>query len=99
MTILVAQKRWQKTKALATERTTHELTDEESANVKAPLRFLRAKHGGEKKLGPLLRVSPQIVGKHCARGRPGAMLAIRCARLAGVSVEDAPIADVPRNRG
>jgi hypothetical protein len=89
MTILVAPKRWQKTRALATERTSAELTAEESANVKAALRFLRTRHGGEKKLAALLRVSPQMVAKNCgAKRRPRAMLAIRVARLAGVSVED-----------
>jgi hypothetical protein len=60
-----------------------DLTAKEVANVRAALRFLRARCGGVKPLAKALRFSAPTL-------RVGASptLAFRVARLAGVSVDD-----------
>jgi hypothetical protein len=89
MTILVAPKRWQKTKALAAERTAPELTAEEQRNARAALVFLRKRLGGWRKLAAALRCNFTTVRGAGTQGRPlTAGLALRAARTAGVSVED-----------
>lgn len=66
-----------------------ELTAEESAHLKAAIRFLRIRSGGFGPLASLLKVKPDTLRNLASgRGRPGAALALRAARAAGVTVED-----------
>ncbi len=62
MTILVAPRRWQKTKALAaTSDLAPDLTTEEQANLQGAVRFLGKRHGGLRKLALALRVNRTLV--------------------------------------
>ena len=65
-----------------------ELEPGEVAAVKKAILFLAVRHGTQAKLAAALRVKPSLLARATSkRGKPGAALAIRCARLAGVSVE------------
>lgn len=89
MTILVAPKRWQRTKALASIDRSPDLTVEEMANLRAALHFLRKRLSGARKLALALRVNESLVDRALLpRSKPSVGLALRAARLAGVSVED-----------
>lgn len=88
MAILAGPKTWRR--EVVQSGRTPDLTADESANVRAALRFLVVRHGGASKLAVALGVGLASLKKHvAARGRPGAAVAIRVARLAGVAVEDA----------
>jgi len=54
----------------------------------AALRFLRTRLGGGAKLGAAIKLGRKTVDKVSLGRRPGAGLAIRAARLAGVPIED-----------
>ena len=61
---------------------------EERCKVRKALRFMRTRLGGSAELAAALRVKPELVGKCCGASRaPSAGLAIRLARVAGVTVE------------
>jgi hypothetical protein len=66
-----------------------DLTKEEQANVRAALRFLKARCGTWKNAGKALRVHGNnlttIAG---GRREAGAVLAVRIAKLASVGVDD-----------
>jgi hypothetical protein len=88
MTVLVKREVWRRPKLLAPGRTP-ELTDEERENVRTALRFLRVRHGSSRKLAAALGVNFTMLKRTAGPGgRPGAALALRAARLAGISVED-----------
>ena len=59
------------------------MTPEEQTNVRAALRFLRARFGGWLVLARTLGVSKSTA----KRPNPGPVLAFRVARLAGVGVD------------
>jgi hypothetical protein len=66
-----------------------ELTAEEQANVRAALRVLALRVGGQPKLAKALGVSVHRLGWSMKKnGKPGAALALYAARLAAVPVED-----------
>jgi hypothetical protein len=71
-------------------RRSHDLTPEEQTNVRAALRFLRTRLGSTSKLAAALRANIGTLRAVCLpHGRaPSAAVAIRAARVAGVSVED-----------
>jgi hypothetical protein len=88
MTILTKRSEWRLARAPQETRRSSDLTPEEYANVRTALRFLRTRLGGGAKLAQTLKAGRKTIEKACgARGRPGAALAIRVARAAGVSVE------------
>ncbi len=60
-----------------------QMTPEEQTNVRAALRFLRARFGGWLALARTLGVSRSTA----KRADPGPVLAFRVARLAGVGVD------------
>lgn len=63
-----------------------DLTADEQKNVRAALRFLRARCGGWKPVAKVLRTHPLSLS---LRDRPiSASLAFRVARLAGIGVDD-----------
>lgn len=64
-----------------------DLTAKEQANVRAALRFLRAKCGGWLQVAHAIRMAPPTL-HHALRSRPvSASVALRVARLAQVSVD------------
>jgi hypothetical protein len=76
-----------------------DLTPEEAVNVRTALRFLRTRLGGSVKLAAELKTTYATVTRMCARGGvPSAGLAIRAARLAGVSAESVLLGEFPGNR-
>jgi hypothetical protein len=90
MTILTMRESWRKPRSAGETRRSADLSPEEHANVRKALRFLVARLGGRAKVAASLKVSVQALDGACysARKRPSAALAIRTARVAGVSVED-----------
>lgn len=86
MTILRERTVW---RLMAKRTRVDTLAPEEQANVRAALRFLRIKHGGSRKLAPLLGVLPRAVKNYASPKRAVvAGLAVRLAKLAGVPAED-----------
>jgi len=72
-------------------RRSYDLSPKEQAHVRAALRFMRKRLGSAEKLAAALQMGLQIVSKACVvneHTKPNAGMAIRVARLAGVSVED-----------
>lgn len=65
-----------------------DLTAEEQANVRAALRFLRARHGGWEPLAKALRTPSTRILPMQNRRPVAAGIAVRLARLAGVTVDD-----------
>lgn len=66
-----------------------ELTDEERANLRRALRFLRVRAGSGAKLAKALQFSRPVLARALGRKAHGtASLALKTARLAGASVED-----------
>ena len=66
-----------------------DLTPEEQANVRRALVVLRQRLGSAVALAAALKVNPHTLHWYRQRrGRPTAGVAVRTARLAGVSVED-----------
>lgn len=64
------------------------LTSQEQAHVRAALRFLHRRCGGWEALAKALQVN-RLTLAHAGNGSPpSANLAVRAARLAGVSVDD-----------
>jgi hypothetical protein len=89
MTVLTKREVWAKPRAQNETRRSDDLTPEETANVRRALRFLRTRVGVAAKLAVMLKVRQKLIDKACgARGRPSAAMAIRLARVAGVSVEE-----------
>src|SRR5580698_2463835 len=88
MTVLTTTKAWRRPPQARPD-ITPDLTDAERANLRAAVRFLAARLGGAAKLARTLQVSLSTVQRATgSRGRPGAGLAIRVARTAGVPLED-----------
>jgi hypothetical protein len=66
-----------------------DLTADEAANVRKAVMFLRKRFGTATQLADALGVTDRLVERICSvRGRPGAAVAIRAARLAGVGVDE-----------
>lgn len=67
-----------------------DLAPDEQRHVRTALRFLVARLGGRAKLASALRLAVSTVDDACysASRRPSSAMAIRAARVAGVSVED-----------
>ena len=90
MTVLATKKTWATSAHIVRVRPTlaSELAPEESAAVKRALLFLRARHGCLAKLAGALGVGRDGLARaFTKRGKVGALLALRAARLAGVPVE------------
>lgn len=90
MTVLSKREVWRKPtpRTLPPGQRSPDFTDEERANVRRALRFLRVRVGSGTKLSALLRVSITTLGRLLSsNGKPGASIAFKAARLAGVSVE------------
>jgi hypothetical protein len=87
MTVLTTTKTWRRPTALAKGRTP-DLTDQERASVRRALLFLRTQIGGTAKLAAALGL-PFATASHLlgSKGKPGAGVAIRVARLAKVPVD------------
>src|SRR5690349_16195334 len=65
------------------------LTSELRANVRRTMDILRTKHGDWKRVARVMGVSYQALMRALTgTGKPGAGVAVRAARLAGVTVED-----------
>jgi transcriptional regulator with XRE-family HTH domain len=65
------------------------LTPEQRANVRRTMDILRTKHGDWKRVARVMGVSSQALMRALSgTGKPGAGVAVRAARLAGVTVED-----------
>jgi hypothetical protein len=65
------------------------LSPDETANVRKAVEILRAKHGDLKRLARAMGVSYQALIRAMGDGsKPGAGVALRAAKLAGVPVED-----------
>jgi hypothetical protein len=65
-----------------------DLTTQEQAHVRAALRFLRAKCGGWRAVGKVLRVQRSTLGHALSKRTISASLAVRVARFVGVGVDD-----------
>lgn len=89
MTILTKRETWARPRPANETRRATDLTPAEVESVRLALRFLRTRLGGSAKLAAALKVRRALVDKFCgARGRPSAAIAIRAARVAGVTVEN-----------
>jgi len=89
MTILRGPKTWRRDCPANPTPRPSELTLEEQGHVKAALRVLMTRLGGQRQLAAALRVTfHALQWTMQRRGKPGAGMALRAARLAGVHVED-----------
>jgi hypothetical protein len=86
--ILATPQVWQKPRSEGAAGTKLSLTVQEQANVRAGLRWLRLRLGTHTELAKALRIKRKTSEEYIARRPPGAVIAIRAARLAGISVED-----------
>jgi hypothetical protein len=99
MAILVETKAWRRELKAHVRVNPDALSLDEGAAVRRALLFLRVRHGGAAKLAKVIGVGVKMVEKACAKGgRPSAGLALRAARLAGISVEAILTAEWPGNR-
>jgi hypothetical protein len=88
MAVLVAPKTWRREPKSPARLSPDRLSPEESANVRRALLFLRTRHGGGPKLAGALGVGLDALHRaYWPKGKPGAGLALRAARLAGEPVE------------
>ena len=89
MSVLIKREVWRKpTPPALPSGKTADLTDEERENVRRALRFLRVRAGSGKKLAAALRMSPcTLTRMMSAKGKPGASVAFKAARTAGVTFE------------
>jgi len=89
MSILTERKTWTKPRLATTARHPSDLTPEEQANVKLALRFLAKRFGTYRKLAEAMGAKRATVLLAASpRGVVSAGIALRVARVAGVSVED-----------
>ena len=89
MTVLSKRETWGKLRPQNETRRSSDLTPEEQKNVRAAIRFLRTRMGGNAKLAAALRANRASVDRGCLpNSRPSAGLALRVARVAGVPLED-----------
>jgi len=88
MSVLRYKIKWEKHVTEATPARRWNLSPAEQENVRRAIRTLRRQYG-EAKLPALLNANPNTV-KHATerRRKPSPLIAIRAARLAGVTVED-----------
>jgi hypothetical protein len=98
MAVLVAPKTWRREPKGARARLSPDrLSTEESANVRKALLFLRTRHGGTEKLADALGVRSKMLAAMLSKaGKPGAGLALRAARAAGVPPEMILLGTWPR---
>lgn len=95
MTVLTTSKTWRRPVASLPDRAP-DMTDEERANVRAAIRFLRARLGGSAPLAVALKVPRSEVHKACSRrGRTSVGMALRAARVAKVPLEDVLSGEFP----
>jgi hypothetical protein len=64
---------------------TPEMSDAERESVRAAVRFLRVRFGGDARLAKALGVKVATLRKAMSAGRPSAALALRVAIVAGVN--------------
>jgi hypothetical protein len=89
MAVLTEARSWRREPKARARLSPDRLTPEESANVRKALRFLRARHGGTEKLAEALGVGAKSLATMLSKkGKPGAGLALRAAKMAGVPAED-----------
>lgn len=88
MGILATTKTWRKPNIARARLASDRLSPEEAANVRRALLFLRTRHGGGPKLAEAMGVGLFALQRaYWPKGKPGAGLALRAAKLAGVPVE------------
>ncbi len=88
MAVLTEPRRWRRERVARARRSPDILSPEESAAVRRALVFLRTKLGGGPKLAEALGVGEDTLSRACwGKTRPGAGLALRTGKLAGVPVE------------
>jgi hypothetical protein len=86
MAILTHPKNWRK--PAAPSKRPPELSEDEQVAVRRALLFLRVQAGSNRKLAIALGVRPWALSRALWKaGKPSALLALRAARLAKVSVE------------
>lgn len=99
MSILRERQVWKRAAELPKRQTArmNELTREEQANVRHALAVLRVRHGSFKEVAAVMGVNRNHLTE-MANGneKPGAGLAIRVARVAGVPVDDVLSGAFPR---
>jgi DNA-binding XRE family transcriptional regulator len=87
MPILKSRKVWKKTPAPT--RHVNRLSPDEVANVMAAMRVLRGRHGTWVEVARAMGLSKRTVVRFASgEAAPTAGMAIRVARLAGVSIDD-----------
>jgi hypothetical protein len=88
MTILSKREVWRKPRPANQTRRSIDLTLEEQANVREALRFLARRLGDTSKLAKAMGAHRETVQRPARGGVVSAGIALRAARIAGVSVED-----------
>ena len=79
---------WKRKPRVIPYKEVNQLTPEEQECVRIAVKVLRLRYGGTPKLARAMGVGTSAIYAPLeARGRPSAGLALRAARLAGVSVE------------
>jgi hypothetical protein len=99
VTILATTKAWRREPAKRARLTSDRLSPEESANVRRAILFLRKRHGGTAPLAVALGVGFKMLTTTCSKkGKPGAGLALRAAKLAVEPVETILTGEWPGDR-
>lgn len=88
MAILHARAAWAKPRVPNETRRSSDLTPEEQANVRKAIHVLRRRLGSYRALAAALRVTLSTITNQGSKRAPSAAVAIRAARLAGVTVDD-----------
>jgi hypothetical protein len=89
MAILTERRVWTKPRSATATRRSSDLTPEEQANARKAIRFLAKRFGTYRKLAEAIgakRATVLLAGR--TAGRVSAGIALRVARVAGVSLED-----------
>jgi len=87
-TVLREPKVWRKDRPANETRRASDLTPEEQAATRRALHVLRRRLGGWEALGKALRVNRATLQGYGSKLAPSAGVALRAARLAGVTVEE-----------
>jgi hypothetical protein len=86
--ILTERVTWRKPRPQNETRRSTDLTPAEQENVRVALRFLARRHGDLSKLAKAMRADRTAVQRASGGRAVSAGIALRAARVAGVSVED-----------
>jgi hypothetical protein len=95
VTILHARVSWTKLRPKAETRRSTDLTPDEQEHVRVALRFLAKRHGDVSKLARAMGAHRETVQRPVRGGIVSAGIALRAARIAGVTLESILLGEFP----